>query len=119
MQQLDTFTDAANQLFNVPLADASILQLAFIFRGATQRWTVDIVHPQLTLHGFDLCLGPNIVRQWRNVVPFGIALTSVDDLDPVQPQDFQTGRVSVFILSPAEVQQVETDILAPIPLVNP
>lgn len=111
MQQINTLTNDADQLMIVPLADGSELQLEFIYRPAIQRWVVNVSHPLLELKGFNVCLGPNILRQWRNLVPFGLAITATDGLDPVDISDFVTGRVSVFILSAAEVQQVEDEIL--------
>lgn len=119
MQLLNNITDAANQKMTIPLADGTNLILVLVYRPAIQRWTADISHPQLVMNGYNICLGPNIVRQWRNVVPFGIACTSNNGLDPMQIEDFTNGTCQLFILSAAEVLQVETDILAPVPLVNP
>lgn len=118
MRLLDNFTDAADQLMTVPLADGSSVKLEFFYRPGIQRWTVDITHPLLTMGGFNLSLGPNILRQWRRLIPFGIAVTSNNGLDPMNAEDFQNGTCSVYILSADEVQQVEDEILAPIPLVN-
>jgi len=98
------------------LQDGSDLQLEFIYRASIQRWTVDITHPLLNMTGFNLTQGPNILRQWRNLIPFGMAVTSDNGLDPMNPEDFLSGNCQVYILSASEVQQVETEILAPIPL---
>lgn len=119
MQFLNNLTDAADQLMTVPLPDGTSVQLEFFYCPGIQRWTVDISHPLLNMHGFNLCLGPNILRQWRNVITFGMAVTSTNGLDPLFIDDFKNGICSVFILSAAEVLQVEQEILIPIPLVNP
>lgn len=123
MQQLNNLSDDADQLLTVALVDGSLAVLEFIYRPTIQRWSLNISHPTLpgtgTINGFNVCLGPNILRQWKNLIPFGIAVTSTNGLDPLQSTDFKNGVVSVFILSAAEVAQVESDILAPIALVNP
>lgn len=119
MQLLDNINDAADQLMTVPLPDGSSAQLEFFYRPGTQRWTLDISHPLLTMKGFNLSLGPNILRQWRNLIPFGIAITSNNGLDPMQATDFLDGTCKLYILSAAEVILIEEDILSPIPLVNP
>ena len=101
------------------LDDGSLLQMEFIYRPAIQRWSVNIVHPLLELYGYNLCVQPNILRPWRKLIPFGIAISSLNGLDPINVTDLSDGSVSIFVLSAAEVAQVETDILGPIPLVNP
>lgn len=119
MQQLNNLSNDADQKMTFVLPDASLLQLEFIYRASIQRWALNVSHPLLTLNGYNICLGPNILRQWRKLISFGIAVTSTTGLDPIQPTDLQDGTVSVFILSEAEVAQVEEEILAPVPLVNP
>ena len=112
MNQLTILSSRADQKAFIPLADGSLLQLEFIYRPGIQRWTVDVTHPLLTLTGYILCVAPNILRQWRNLISFGIAVTSTDGYDPVEINDFVDGRVSVYILSSAEVSLVESEILS-------
>lgn len=117
MNQVTILSDDADQLAFFPLADGSLLQLEFVYRPGIQRWTVNVTHPLLTLNGYVLCVSANILRQWRNLIPFGIAVTSSDGYDPVDINDLTNGRVSVFILTAAEVQLAESEIFTPVPLV--
>src|SRR4051812_11454805 len=98
MQKLNNLTDAADQLMTVTLDDGSTLQLELFYRPGIQRWTVDIIHPLLNMKGFNLALGPNILRQWRNLIPFGIAVDTVTGLDPMNAEDFAQGNNSIYIL---------------------
>jgi hypothetical protein len=118
MNQLTILSNDADQLCFVPLSDGSIVQLEFVYRPGIQRWTVSINHPQLLLNGYMLCVSPNLLRQWRNLIPFGLAVTSIDGYDPVDVNDLTNGRISVYVLTPAEVQQVESQILQAPALVN-
>lgn len=118
MQQLNNLTDAADQYMTITLEDASVLQLEIIYRPGIQRWTANINHPLLVMNGYNLALGPNILRQWRNTIPFGIAVTSLNGLDPMNQEDFADGNCQISILDSGEVATVEREILAPIPLVN-
>jgi hypothetical protein len=119
MQLLNVLTDDADQKVSVSLPDGSLMQLEFIYRPGIQRWTVDINYGTFQLVGFILACGPNILRQWRNLLPYGMAVQSTDLIDPVLISDFLNGRISVYILWEAELQQVETQVLFPVPLVNP
>lgn len=112
MKQITTISDDADQLVYFILDDGSVLKLEFICRPSIQRWSVNVSHPLITLNGYNLCLSPNILRPWKNLIPFGIAVTSLDGVDPVDIDDFSSGRVQIFILSAEDVAAVETDILA-------
>ncbi len=119
MQQLNNLSNDAFQLVTYVLDDGTTVQLTFSYRPGIGRWTMDLVHEDLTLAGINLCVFPNILRQWKNIIPFGMAIISNNGLDPIQPNDFVDGIVTVNMLTAEEVQQVESEILAPIPLVNP
>lgn len=119
MQELNVITDDADQNLIFPLPDGTSVQLEFIYRPGIQRWAMNVVHPLLTIKGLMLSVQPNILRPWKNLIPFGIAILTATGLDPILATDFLDGSCTVNILSASEVQQVETDVLAPIPLVNP
>lgn len=119
MQQLINLSDEADQVVTYVLPDGSLLTLEFIYRPGIQRWSFNLSHPSLTLNGVNLTLGPNLLRQWRNVCAFGMAVTSTDQGDPALIDDFTSGRIGIFMLSSDEVAEVETTYYAPTPLVNP
>lgn len=119
MRLLDSLNDAADQLLNFPIGDGTSAKLEFKYLSGIQRWTVDVTHPLLILVGYNLSMGPNILRPWRNLIPFGMAVDSINGLDPMNLEDFNNGICQIYMLSAAEVQVVEQQILAPIPLVNP
>jgi hypothetical protein len=107
MVTIDNLTDSADQNTQVVLADGSILALEFVFRPTTQRWTVNVSHPLLTVNGISLCVHPNILRSWRNLVPFGLGCSSSDGVDPFDVEDFADGRVTMYVLDQADVSGVE------------
>lgn len=118
MIQLNNLTDDAIQQLQVPLADGSLVTLTFTYRAATQRWTCDVQHPTIpsggAIYGMNLCVHPNILRQWRLIIPFGMAIESSDNGDPVTQEDFVNGRITVFILDNSDgntdVDQVEENV---------
>lgn len=118
MKLINSFSDAADQQMTIVLDDGSAVQLEFFYRGGIQRWFVDITHPLITLRGYGLTQGPNILRQWRNLIPFGMAVLAVDGIDPIQSTDFQSGRVQVYILNVADIQAIEQQVFAPVALAN-
>jgi hypothetical protein len=116
--QLTNLTDDPIQQLQVALADGSLVTLTLTYRAATQRWTFDLIHtsmpPNGALNGRNLCVHPNILRQWRRIIPFGLSVTSSDNGDPVTLEDFVNGRITLFILDNSagntDVEQVEQNI---------
>ena len=113
MNRIDNLTDDADQVTNLTLEDGTVAILELHYRGATQRWTYDVTHPSFpagAVKGQMLCAYPNILRQFKNVVPFGISCVSTDGLDPISAEDFVDGRVSLYLLDAADVEAVERSL---------
>lgn len=110
MNQIDNLTDAADQVVNLQMPDGSVGTLELLYMGSTQRWVFNFTHSQFpngALNGQMLCVHPNILRNFKNLLPFGMTCLSTDGTDPVGIEDFVNGRCSLYILDEAEVQQVE------------
>lgn len=116
MQRLNNLTNDADQLVTFQLPDGSLAQMEFIYRSGTQRWALNLNHPLLTLNGYNLVVSPNILRQWKNLVPFGIAILSTTGLDPMNPNDLVDGTILVEMLDASEVALVESTFMTPAPV---
>jgi hypothetical protein len=110
MQQIDNIGGEANQQTQVTLEDGSVVTLGLRYLPAVQRWMMDVTHDDGTFLGLNVCVHPNLLRPWRNTLRFGIACGALDGVSPVDVNDFSTGRVALYVLSAAEVAQVERDI---------
>jgi hypothetical protein len=118
MIQITTITDDADQLFYTTLDDGSVLTIELVYRPGIQRWSMNISHPLLTLNGYNLCTHENILRPYRNNIPFGIMIASTDGYDPVSIEDFVNGRILFYILNASDVAYLEENVFIPTPLVN-
>jgi len=111
MNLINTLTAAENQSLAFILADGSTINLNFVYKSAIERWSVNIAYKNFTANGIILSTHPNLLRVWRNVLPFGMAVVSTDRADPFKLDDFMSGRISVYILDSTsenvEVQDIE------------
>ena len=112
MKKLDSLSADASQELSVILDDGSVLQFTFNYRPAAQRWSVDVLYGEFGANGVLLATHPNLLRTWRNILPFGLAITSQDSADPFKLDDFTSGRITLYVLDSTaggtEVQDVET-----------
>lgn len=110
MVLIDNLSDAADQVTNLQLYDGSIATLELIYLGTIQRWMFNISHPDFpggSLNGQILCVHPNILRQWKKILPFGLAIISASGGDPVGIEDFASGQITLYVLDATDVQAVE------------
>jgi hypothetical protein len=113
MVQIDNLTDAADQVSTLQMPDGSVGTLELIFLASCSLWMFNFTHPQFP-NGADngqmLCQHPNILRNFKNVLDFGMACESVNGNNPVSVEDFANGNITLYILDASDVAAVEADI---------
>lgn len=108
--QITNLTNFADQNTILQLIDGSTATMELIYQGAAERWVTNITYGSQVFNGINVCCYPNILRQWRNVLPFGLTFATADQTDPFDINDFSSGRVAVFLLDQADVNLVESTI---------
>lgn len=113
MTRVDNLTDAADQTATLILPDNTAATMRLRFHPRTQRWVADVGYAtkNFQVNGLNLCCFPNVMRPWREIIPFGLAFMTADFTDPFQLQDFATGRVAVYLLDSSDVASVELDVI--------
>ncbi len=112
MKLVSNLSDEADQLTKVVLADGSVAAFEFTYLPAIERWAMSVSHPKIEIDGMILCCGPNVLREFRNVIPFGLGCYSTDGADPFYIEDFASGRITLYVLDASEVAFFETAVFA-------
>lgn len=107
MKQIIEISDDPNQSFDVVTEDNQVFQLQLNYSDQQQGWFYSIVFEDFTLNSSRLVTSFNILRPYSNILPFGIGIATEDGSEPIFIDDFSTGRVSFFLLTETEVQEVE------------
>ena len=112
MNLVDNLTDSPNQTTTLNLDDGSSAVVIFSYKPSIQRWIIDLTWGVFSINGFELCVHPNVLRDWRRILPFGIMVVSRDGVDPIYADDFSTGRVQLYILNKSDVASAEAQVAA-------
>ncbi len=112
MNLIDVISQDANQLIRIPLDDGTTVELVLQYRPAIQRWSLNVTRGTFVLNGLNVTTFPNMLRTWRDLIPFGLACNSTDGGDPVYVDDFTSGRCALYILDQSDVEAIELDIAA-------
>lgn len=108
MYQIQNLTDDPVQTMTLVLPDGNNINLSIRFASMQFGWFItELDFGSLTFQGIRIVNSPNILRPWKNLIPFGLACFSTADREPSQAQDLSSGASLLYILTPAEVLAYE------------
>jgi hypothetical protein len=101
---IQKISDRPRQKQNLTLPDGTFISLSIYFIDQQQGWFItNLTYGTFILNGMRITNGKNILHQFRNQIPFGMACISNGDREPMLIQDFITGNSKLYILTAAEV----------------
>lgn len=112
MKKIQNLSSESRQQLSINLDDGSSVTFVFRYAAFTQAWMLSVVYKgQTFVKSLRMTVHPNYLRSWRRVIPFGLSVSAQDGVDPVQQDDFESGRVEMNLLSQDEVAYVESSII--------
>jgi hypothetical protein len=97
MKQLTNITSDALQRHALIIGEkTAILTLKFI--ESSQIWVFDIEYEGFTKYGFKLSLGVQHLNNYNWIFDFVILDTSNSGIDPFKLDDFESGRIELYML---------------------
>lgn len=101
-------TNAPNQQLTVSLPDGSSFVMNLYYMPQQYGWFItNFVYGDFTLNSLRITNNPNMLRQWKNSLAFGLACFSTSLREPTQQNDFASGASNLYVLTAAEVQAYE------------
>lgn len=112
MYQVQQITTDSTQNLNLLLPDGTAIQLTLNFKPMMLGWFIQAIsytkgNISFALNNLRIVVSPNMLHQWRNIIPFGIACQSVANREPSLQQDFSSGNSNLYVLTPEEVEEFE------------
>lgn len=105
------------QAVSLLLPDGSKAIWTLTYRPQQKGWSWDLTwsNPNnptspFNLLGQRLTTHPNILRQFKNQIGFGIMVAAVGNAEPLLQTSFVDGSTTVYLLAAADVAQVESTI---------
>ena len=108
MYKITNISSDAKQSLNLILPDRDeTVKVDLRYIPRQESWYMTVTYGGTVISGRRVCSGPNILRQWNNVFPFGLGCYTLDNTDPFFIDDFSNGRCGMFLLSEADVARFE------------
>ncbi len=108
MLLINQITTAPKQLHTLNLPDGTSATLALEYKPMQVAWFIT----QLTYRDFEVnnlmvVTSANMLRQFKNRIPFGLAVFVDGNHEPTLPTDFSSGRARMTVLTEEEVDYYE------------
>ncbi|MCK4789143.1 MAG: hypothetical protein KAV87_35705 [Desulfobacteraceae bacterium] len=113
MDQISNLKDNYKQSVSFALEDGTdTATLTLHFHSNMKAWYMDLEYGDFVLKNRRLYSNPNILRQWRKILPFGLSCFCLDNQDPYFVTDFKNLRAYIYVLTSQEVRNYENHLSA-------
>ena len=108
MNLLSGLTDDPAQNVTITLPDGSTAILSLDYSPQQLGWFFGVQYPTnaFAVTGQRLCAFPNVLQQFQNAIPFGMACVTQGGVEPTGQETFVDGTTDLYLLSPNDVVYV-------------
>lgn len=108
MTRIENISIDPLQQHTIVLPDGTSFAMTLYFISMQYGWFItNLTYNDFVLNGLRVCDSPNMLHQFRNQVPFGLACITKGNREPTQLQDFSSLNSSLYLLSEDEVEAYE------------
>lgn len=112
MIRIQQITNDTLQKQTLILADGSFVQITLYFMPLQAGWFIrEIVYNDFVLNNIRITVGPDMLYQFKNQIPFGLCCTCTEKREPMFQDDFSSGICKLFVIDADEIAIME-EILA-------
>lgn len=105
MYKIQNLTSNAKQRQTLVLPDGSQILISLYFCPMQLGWFIPrLEYGSFVLNNMRIVNSPNMLHQFRNKIPFGLACFSSSKREPSLQDDFSNAASTLYILTEAEVQ---------------
>lgn len=108
MQLITQITNNPIQTMKLVLDTKELVQFNLRFMPTQMSWYCDVIYNDIEIYGLKVALFPNLLRHFKNMLPFGIGFSANDHIEPFSVEDFANDRVQMFVLNKQEVEEIES-----------
>lgn len=100
--------NSPKQSQTLQLPDGTSFYLEIYFSKMQLGWFIEeLTYGSFTVKSIRIYNGINLLRQFKNKIPFGLACISVGDIEPMHKESFKSGDSKLYILTEQDVLDYE------------
>lgn len=106
MYKIELLNDQPKQKFKVVIDGYDQAEITIEFRSQQYGWFLSMVWGTFILNNERVATSPNLLRQFQNIIPFGIQISGVDAVDPIKIDSWLTDN-EMYILEASDIPEIE------------
>lgn len=106
MFEITGITNEAKQRFFVTIEGYDSAEISLEYRPNQQGWFMSLSWGNFTFKNERVSVAPNFLRQFSNIIPFGLMVWGVSAIDPYT-QDSWLSDNKMYLLDANEIEEVE------------
>lgn len=110
MKLISELTDQAKQSYTLVGENGELIDFLLTYSPVRRGWFFNLTYNDKIINGKKLSNYPNLLRNYKNILPFGLLVDVTDFEEPYRLDDFVTGRVKVYLLNENDVKSIEEEL---------
>lgn len=115
MFELTQLRNEAKQRIEILLEDQTRVIFTFEYKPNQLGWFFGFQYNDVNYQNIRLTTSYNILRAYRNWLPFGLRCDTPDDEEPMDIDDFVNSYAKVYLLNKQDVQTIEGNYYVKVP----
>ena len=108
MRKITILNDSPKQTFKYNIDGYDAVEIYLEFKPQQYSWFFNLTWGTFKLFGERVAVSPNLLRQFKDLLPFGIMIEGENALDPFEI-DSWINKNNFYFLTSDEVLTVESD----------
>lgn len=107
MKLIDRITDDAIQTMILTGNSGQRINLSMRYMPSQQSWFMDVYYGSFAVFGVRVVASVNMLRNYKDIIPFGLACTTEQGVDPYRISDFSNQFAKMYLLNSDDVETFE------------
>ncbi len=109
-REIDGFTDDPKQRFQLSIGEPddnyASADILMTYSEPRKCWYIDLTWNDFDLKGLKVSSSQNILRDFRNLIPFGLLVYGLDKADPMTLETFEDKKHFMWLLTQQEALEL-------------
>lgn len=113
MKKIVTLSNDSKQVFKWAIDGYDAAEISVEFKQSQNAWFYSILWGDFQVKNGKVVTGLNLLRQYRNLIPFGILVYHPEMLDPMTIDDWTVNGYEFYMLDATDLDLVEEVYVKP------
>lgn len=112
MKKIVNISNAPKQRIQLITDNGDDVEFLLEYKPRVESWFFSFRWKDIEAKNLTVCLHPNILRQFRRIIDFGVGFKSDTKIEPFYLDVFTAGKCDVVLLNQNDIESIEANIYA-------